>query len=202
MRLYLSSFRMGNCPERLLELTRGGRRAALIANATDDYPPELRREGVLRELDELRVAGMEPEELDLRDHFDRQLTDADFDGIDLLWVRGGEVFLLRYLMRRSGLDRAVRFLLARDALVYGGYSAGPCVLAPNLDGLEIVDDVDVVDRLYGEPASRDGLGCSRSGSCRTSGRPSIRRARAVIRSHGCTTPRSGRTGRCETARCW
>jgi len=38
--------------------------------------------------------------------------------------------------------------------VYAGYSAGPCVLAPSLRGLELCDDVTAVD---GE-AIWDGLG--------------------------------------------
>ena len=46
MRLYLSSFRMGDHPEHLQALTgRDSRRAAVIANALDDAPPDVRRAG-------------------------------------------------------------------------------------------------------------------------------------------------------------
>ena len=51
MRLYLSSFRTGDHPERPVELVEPGRRAAVIANAMDNAPVEHRNEGVQRELD-------------------------------------------------------------------------------------------------------------------------------------------------------
>ena len=56
--------------------------------------------------------------------------------------------MLRYALRRSGGDTVLRDLLAQDALVYAGYSAGPCVLSPSLRGLEAVDDADAVMRIY------------------------------------------------------
>ena len=44
MRLYLSSFLMGDHPEHLQALTgQDSRRAVVIANATDDAPPDVRR---------------------------------------------------------------------------------------------------------------------------------------------------------------
>src|SRR5919204_1876866 len=71
MRLYLSSFRMGDHPERLVSLLGRARSAAVIANAIDYVPAEERAEGLRRELDELAELGIEAEELDLRDYFDR-----------------------------------------------------------------------------------------------------------------------------------
>ena len=44
------------------------------------------------------------------------------------------MFMLRYALYRSGADAVFRELLAADALVYAGYSAGPCVLSPSLRG--------------------------------------------------------------------
>ena len=69
VRMYLSSFRVGNCPHRLIELARGGTRAAVIANAMDAAPSEIRTDGVKRELNALTALGLVAEELDLRDHF-------------------------------------------------------------------------------------------------------------------------------------
>ena len=47
MRLYLSSFRMGDHPEHLVALAGGdSRRRVVIANAMDDAPPQVRRAGV------------------------------------------------------------------------------------------------------------------------------------------------------------
>jgi dipeptidase E len=46
VRLYLSSFRMGDHPERLLALAGQDRhRVAVIANAMDDAPPDVRGAG-------------------------------------------------------------------------------------------------------------------------------------------------------------
>ena len=45
-------------------------------------------------------------------------------------------------------------LIRTERLVYAGYSAGPCVLAPSLRGLELCDDAGAVD---GE-VIWDGLG--------------------------------------------
>lgn len=42
-------------------------------------------------------------------------------------------------------------------MVYGGYSAGACVLAPSLKGLEHCDSVDDCIALHGE-VRYDGLG--------------------------------------------
>jgi dipeptidase E len=149
---------MGSCSERLIQLTRGGRRAALIANATDEYPSELRAEGVAREIRELAAADLDAEELDLRRYFDTGITAADLADYDLLWVRGGDTFLLRYTLKQSGADEALTQLLVDDAVVYGGYSAGVCVLAPSLTGLERVDEPATVERMYRQPPIWSGLG--------------------------------------------
>jgi dipeptidase E len=78
-------------------------------------------------------------------------------GLPLAWLRGGNVFMLRYALYRSGADAAFQELLAADALVYAGYSAGPCILSPSLRGLELADDADAVTRIYGSPPVWDGL---------------------------------------------
>lgn len=111
-----------------------------------------------RELEALTALGFEAEELDLRRYFgDAEVRDA-LEGYDLLWVRGGDVFTLRYSLATSGADEAIIALLREDAVVYGGYSAGPCVLAPNLAGLENVDHPEYVKLLYGAEPLMSGLG--------------------------------------------
>jgi dipeptidase E len=160
VRLYLSSFRMGDHPEQLVALIGGdNRRTLVIANAMDDAPPEVRRAGVELELAALAGLGLDATELDLRGYFGRQrrLRD-DLAGASMAWLRGGNVFMLRYALYRSGADAAFHELLAADALVYAGYSAGPCVLSPSLRGLELVDDPGAVTRTYRAPPVWDGLG--------------------------------------------
>jgi len=159
LRLYLSSFRMGDHPEHLVALAGADdRRRVVIANAMDDAPPEVRRTGVELELAALAGLGLDAAELDLRDYFGQpQRLREDLAGISLAWLRGGNVFMLRYAMHRSGADTAFQELLAADALVYAGYSAGPCALSPTLRGLELVDDAGAVTRIYGSPPVWDGL---------------------------------------------
>lgn len=160
MRLYLSSFRLGTDPQHLVRLAPQGAHLAVVANAIDTEPPGERRQKVTGEIRALAALGLHATELDLREHAGasrvqmRQVL-SEFDG---LWVRGGNVFVLRAAMALSAADSAVVDLLAEDALVYAGYSAGPCVLAPSLDGLETVDDADAPRRLgLGEPLM-NGLG--------------------------------------------
>ena len=159
MRLYLSSFRMGDHPEHLAPLVGdSGRRAVVIANAMDDAPADIRQAGVERELDALGALGFDAAELDLRDYFDaEERLRGELAGVALAWLRGGNVFMLRYALRRSGGDTVFCSLLADDALVYAGYSAGPCVLSPSLRGLETVDDADAVLRIYGSEPVWEGL---------------------------------------------
>ncbi len=157
VRLYLSSFRLGGCPERLAALARGRTRAVVIANAADVYPPDGRSEAVAREVDALSELGFQVDELDLRDYFDGRSVEDELRRSDLVWVRGGDVFTLRYSLARSGADRALSELVEADAVAYGGYSAGVCVLAPTLRGLEEVDDLAGLRGLYGAEPIWDGL---------------------------------------------
>jgi dipeptidase E len=160
VRLYLSSFRMGDHPEHLLALIgEDSRRAVVIANAMDEAPPEVRRAAVELEMAALAGVGVDAAELDLRDYFaQQQRLRHDLAGVSMAWLRGGNVFVLRAALSRSGADAVFGELLAIDALVYAGYSAGPCVLSPSLRGLELVDDPDAVTRIYGSPPVWDGLG--------------------------------------------
>lgn len=160
--MYLSSFRLGDSPDRLLSLLdgRGPAEIAVIANAMDAQPEHERLAGVEREVDALTALGLRPTELDLREFFGRP-TDAVQTALarfPAVWLRGGNVFMLRYALARSGADAALTELLRRDAVVYAGYSAGPCVLAPSLHGLDYCDDPQVVPETYGDPVVWEGLG--------------------------------------------
>lgn len=160
MRLYLSSFRLGTAPEHLVRLVGPGRRVAVIANAVDDEDASVRRDKAADEVRALVRLGLTAEELDLRDHVGEGPAAllGTMTGYDGLWVRGGNVFVLRAAMAACGVDTVIPGLLADDRLVYAGYSAGPCVLAPSLAGLESVDDPDAAVRAYGRAAPTSGLG--------------------------------------------
>jgi dipeptidase E len=137
--MYLSSFRVGGCPERLLVLAGGRRRTAVIANAMDAAPRGVRTASVDRELNALGVLGLEVDEVDLRELTPHSVV-ATLQSYDIVWLRGGNVFMLRYALAASGADTELTRRLGEDSIIYAGYSAGPCVLAPTLRGLEAVDD--------------------------------------------------------------
>lgn len=159
MRMYLSSFRMGERPERLVELLHAPAPAAVIANAIDGASDDVRREGVERELEALAELGLDAEGLDLRDYFGAsERLAVELPRYKLVWVRGGNTFMLRHALAASGADEILTGLLSQNALVYGGYSAGCCVLAPSLRGLELVDEPEAVTEAYGVPPIWDGLG--------------------------------------------
>ena len=115
--------------------------------------------GVERELASLADLGFGAVELDLRDYSGQeQRLRRELAEVSMAWLTGGNVFMLRHALSSSGADVAFRDLLAADALVYAGYSAGPCMLAGSLRGLEVVDDADAVTRTYGAEPMWDGLG--------------------------------------------
>jgi dipeptidase E len=151
MKLYLSSFRLGDHPDRLVALLPPNARVAVVCNSIDTEDPAVRREKVADEITWLTALGLHSEELDLRTVSDLR---AELSGYDGVWVRGGNVFVLRAAMARSGADQVLPELIHSEQLVYAGYSAGPCVLAPSLRGLELCDDAGAVD---GE-VIWDGLG--------------------------------------------
>jgi dipeptidase E len=69
---------------------------------------------------------------------------------------GGNVFLLREAMARSGMDKLIVNRLQEDAFVYAGFSAGACILAPTLRGLEDCDSTADCLATYGS-VRFDGL---------------------------------------------
>lgn len=159
VRLYLSSFRLGDHPEHLLRLAGDGAQVAVVANSVDGAPADIRREGVERELADLTGLGLRPHELDLRELSGPDAVQAALEGVDAVWVRGGNTFVLRVELARSGADAVLAEAVRRDALVYAGYSAGGCVLAPSLRGLELVDPVEDVGRVRpGACVVWEGLG--------------------------------------------
>jgi dipeptidase E len=140
VKLYLSSFRLGRDRGALRDLVGRTGRAALVFNACDVYGDNrLRTLG--REIEDIASLGFECEELDLRSYFE------DFEGLhhrldtyDLIWVVGGNSFVLARAMTQSRFGQAVSTPLDDGRLVYAGYSAGICVAAPDLEGIGLMDD--------------------------------------------------------------
>jgi dipeptidase E len=161
MRLYLSSERLGERAGALLAMVNGPR-VAVIANGYDHCSAMARdiyRAEVYDPVVEFRSLGLEPDELDLRAHFgDPQSLRDRLSAYELVWVMGGNSFVLRRAMRSSGFDHVIADLLETDAIAYGGYAAGAIVAGPTLRGMELMDDPWEVPVGYDEPLIWHGLG--------------------------------------------
>jgi dipeptidase E len=103
--------------------------------------------------------GFAPHEVDLRDYFGGSggLAEA-LENTGLIWISGGNAFLLRRAMRQSGFDSLIHELLAADRLVYAGFSAAACCAGPTLRGLEHVDDPEAEAEGYASGTVWEGLG--------------------------------------------
>ncbi|GAA5068083.1 Type 1 glutamine amidotransferase-like domain-containing protein [Nocardia callitridis] len=158
MRLFLASYRFGAHYDRLAALVGRPGRVAVIGNSCDAWP-SMRPAAVQSDLAPLRKLGYQPEELDLRDYLERpDALESRLAEYPLVWVRGGNTFVLRAQFARSGADLVLTRLLTADALVYAGYSAGACVLTPDLYGIETVDDPAEVRSACGIEPQWDGMG--------------------------------------------
>jgi dipeptidase E len=162
MRLYLSSYRIGDRAGSLLALLGSGKRAAIISNALDNISPTARsiyRDEVYDPHRELASLGLVTEELDLRRYFGAaDALQAKLAEFDLVWVMGGNAFVLRRAMKQSGFDDVITGMLERDEIVYGGFSAGAVVAAPTLRGIDLIDDPGEVPQGYDPEIIWDGLG--------------------------------------------
>lgn len=155
MRLYLSSYQLGNHPEVLSSLVRGSRRGWVVMNALDGFGDERRVEETATQISNLASIGLTAADFDLRDHVPETIA-TDFGTPDFVWVRGGNVFTLRMAFARSGFDHVLIDGLRADNFLYAGFSAGACVLAPMLTGLELCDSVEDCRATYGD-VRYDGL---------------------------------------------
>ncbi len=162
MRLYLSSYRIGDRAGALLALLGGSGHAAIVANALDAVAPavrQLHRDEVYDPQAQFRALGIAAEDLDLRDYFGRAgALRARLAEFDLVWAMGGNAFILRRAMKQSGFDRVIIDVLDGDEIVYGGFSAGAVVAAPNLRGIELMDDPTAVPEGYDPETVWEGLG--------------------------------------------
>jgi dipeptidase E len=159
MKLYLSSYFLGDHPEELAKLVGPNKKIGIIMNAADNYGDEKRPTYLASEVEKMKAIGLTAEELDLRDYFnDNEALKNKLGNYGLVWVMGGNSFVLRRAMRKSGFDRAIKDLVINETLVYGGFSAGSCVAAQTLKGIELVDDPMQVPEGYDKEIIWEGLG--------------------------------------------
>lgn len=109
MKLYLSSYRLGDNPEKLTELFSDNKKIAVIANAMDFADDAQRKEKAKHSMIELKNLGLLPEEIDLRTYFVRQKElSRKLNNFGAVYVRGGNVFILRKAMLQSGFDKLIK----------------------------------------------------------------------------------------------
>lgn len=137
MRLFLSSESLGKYPDVFFKLVGANKKLAFCENAKDDYSPTDRDAKVQEHLTQFGGEGFDIQELDLRKFFGRseELKSwlSDFGSV---WVSGGNTFILRRAMAASGFDKIIKQRLSENSIAYGGSSAGSCVTAPSLRGIE------------------------------------------------------------------
>ena len=153
MLLYLSSYKIGNRREELVKwINENNNKILVIPNALDVFADgERKTKGIVDKCKELEDIGFEYEILDLRKYFGKkqELMD-DLKGYKAFYALGGNVFVLRTAMKLSGFDEYLKEMSKKNEYLYSGFSAGMCVLAENLHGIELVDDSNKDPYNYGE----------------------------------------------------
>lgn len=160
MRLFLSSQDFGNYPQVARKLAGSNNKALFIKNAQDMYPDEERNLSTPEKKKMFEAAGFEFEEIDLRNYFGKsdELLDL-LSKFGSFWSSGGNTFILRRAMKASGLDDILKKLLREDKILYGGWSAGAMIMAPDLNGPDWSEDdrPSVVPEGYDPKVMIEGL---------------------------------------------
>lgn len=128
-------------------------------NAADIYGDEKHHIYLAAEIEKMKVIELSAEELDLRDYFnDSKALKAKLESYGLVWVMGGNTFVLRQAMKMSGFDEIIKDLVTNEAIVYGGFSAGSCVATQTLKGIELIDKPEQMPEGYDKETIWEGLG--------------------------------------------
>ncbi len=147
MKFYLSSYKIGNKGQILAFFFKTNKKIAIIPNAIDYKTDEEISESINRNKENLAALDLEPVTLNLKDYFNKKAELKQFlNTVAGVWVRGGNTFILRQAMKLSGFDNIIKSFKddkSKTNFVYAGYSAGICILAPSLKGLQIVDNPNI-----------------------------------------------------------
>lgn len=158
MKLYLSSYKLGNKTEVLKQwIKENGNKIVIIANSRDWSPDtKEKEESIKRNIADLQELGFDVKRIDLRDYFsNNEKLKEDLRDYYAFYVIGGNVYSLRMAMKYSGFDDYIKEAANKEQYLYTGYSAGICVLSPTLYGLDIVDEP--LNPYSDEPVLYDGL---------------------------------------------
>lgn len=163
MKLYLSSYKLGDKTDFLkkhAEQTNGV--LDYIPNALDftSADPVRREKHIASDVSSLEALGFTVRVLDLREFFGKSEKLLErLRGVSTVWVSGGNTFVLRQAMFLSGFDELMfSYLSERKDFLYAGYSAGCCVLSPDLSFLQTVDKPDDFPYSQIQETMWEGLG--------------------------------------------
>ena len=162
MLLYLSSKRLGNNPTDIVKLLNGFKQhVGIILNAGDLTTPETKRERFERVAKRFNEIGLSSEQINLADYFGTEkISKKILSRFGLIWVQGGNIFVLRRAYQQSGFDSCITEMIKNNELVYGGESAGAVILGNTFEGLNLVDDPNIVPEIYkyNKECPQEGLG--------------------------------------------
>ena len=159
MKLYLSSYKLGNKTEELKKwIAEHNNKICLIPNSRDVFPDgERKTKGIQEDAKDLQDLGFDVTVISLKDYFNRkEELSKRLEEFNAFYVIGGNTFALRQAMYLSGFDEYLKSIEDKANYLYAGYSAGICVLAKDMHGLEIVDDPSM--NPYGIETIWEGLG--------------------------------------------
>lgn len=141
MKLYLSSYRVGKNISFLRKwISENDNKIVVIPNALDEIEDSNEKNSVIMDrCSDLGKLGFEIEILDLEKYFDKKDELKEYlKDKKSFYVLGGNVFILNRAMKLSGFDNYLLDKIDDDSILYSGFSAGICVLAQNLSGLDLV----------------------------------------------------------------
>lgn len=159
MKLYLSSYKVGDKVEELKKwINEHNNRICLIPNSRDIYPESERKTSKIQEdVNELTNLGFDVTIISLKDYFNNKEGLVNkLKEFHAFYVIGGNTFALRQAMYLSGFDKYLKSIENDSNYLYAGYSAGICVLAKDLHGLDVCDDPNI--NPYGINTMWEGLG--------------------------------------------
>jgi peptidase E len=140
MKLFLSSSGI-SAPltlEGLIDKPLSLSKVLIVPNAKDDQAPDHRQAKITETINSFLSTGIKATCFDLNDFKSRSEMQEQLCDADVIWVMGGNPFLLRYKMQQSGFDRVIGSVL-EQGVVYGSESGGSIVAGSSLDGFEYGD---------------------------------------------------------------
>ena len=145
MKLYLSSNGIPNGPEfcDFVGKPCGEIKIAIIFNAMDYKSEDARTERLTNTLASFKSHGItQVDEVDLRNNQDKTELKNILSTYDVVWVNGGNVYLLRWYLKKYGLANLL-LELGESGVIYAGDSAGAVVVGPTLKHYDAADDPNV-----------------------------------------------------------